>query len=107
MWCFIWRRVYARGRRPIRTIETNIKGTELALESAAKKNSCSLPQPRKSMARACAAPFRNGRRVIGSCCESLAGRYATSKFLDEFLALAYGKEKQPSVVIDPLNTVGP
>jgi len=94
---------------PVRTIETNIKGTEMVLELAAKKKkpvvifSTSEVYGKSNGARF----FETGDLILGP---TFKGRwsYAASKIIDEFLALAYYKEKElPVIIIRLFNTVGP
>ena len=79
---------------PVRTIETNVHGTEVVLAQASKKKKQVLsPRPARSTARAADLPFReDGDLVLGP---TVKGRwcYACSKAIDEFLALAYWKER--------------
>ncbi len=94
---------------PVRTIETNVKATEIVLELAEKKRKKVLiPSTSEVYGKGMAIPFReDGDLTLGS---TTKGRwsYACSKMLDEFLGLAYWKEKHVPVVIFRLfNTVGP
>lgn len=94
---------------PVRTIETNIGATECVLEFAnKKKKKVLLASTSEVYGKSTAVPFReDGDLVIGP---TYKGRwsYACSKAIDEFLALAYWKEKKCPVVIARLfNTVGP
>ncbi len=94
---------------PVRTIETNIKGTELILEVAAKKKKLVfLASTSEVYGKNSKVPFReDDDTVLGRTTKS-RWSYAASKALDEFLALAYWKEKRLPVVIGRLfNTVGP
>ena len=94
---------------PVRTIETNIRATELVLEMANKKNRKVLVASTSEVyGKSADVPFReDGDLVIGP---TVKGRwsYACSKAIDEFYALAYWKEKKCPVVVARLfNTVGP
>ncbi len=94
---------------PVRTIETNIRGTEIVLEAAAKKSKKVLIASTSEVyGKSNDLPFReDGDLVLGP---TIRGRwsYAASKVVDEFLALAYWKEKKlPVVVFRLFNTVGP
>ena len=94
---------------PVRTIETNIRGTELVLEMAAKKRrKVLIASTSEVYGKSVDVPFReDGDLVLGA---STRGRwsYACSKAIDEFLAIAYWREKRcPSVVARFFNTVGP
>ena len=94
---------------PVNTIETNVHGTELVLKLANKKRKKVLITSTSEVyGKANAVPFReDGDLVLGP---TTKGRwsYACSKAIDEFLALAYYKEKKLPVVVARLfNTVGP
>ncbi len=94
---------------PVRTIETNIQGTEAVLRVAAKHNSRILVTSTSEVyGLSTKVPFKEeDNLVMGS---STVGRwsYACSKAIDEFLALAYYNEKQlPTIVVRLFNTVGP
>jgi len=94
---------------PVRTIETNIKGTEIILELADKKK-------KKVIITSTSEVYGKGKNIPFSEDEDLVmgpthkGRwsYACSKAIDEFLALAYWHEKRlPVIVVRLFNTVGP
>jgi UDP-glucose 4-epimerase len=94
---------------PVNTIETNVHGTEKVLQLANKKRKkVVLTSTSEVYGKAEAVPFReDGDLVMGPTSK---GRwsYACSKAIDEFLALAYHKEKRLPVVVARLfNTVGP
>ena len=94
---------------PVRTIETNVNGTQLILEAASKKKKLVLLASTSEVyGKSSSVPFHeDGDLVLGP---TTKGRwsYAASKALDEFLAIAYWKEKrQPVVVVRFFNTVGP
>ena len=94
---------------PVRTIETNVKGTELVLQAAEKKKKTVLIASTSEVyGKSAEFPFReNGDLVMGPTCK---GRwsYAASKALDEFLGVAYWREKKLPVIISRFfNTIGP
>lgn len=94
---------------PVRTIETNVKLTEFVLEAATKKlRPVFLASTSEVYGKSLELPFReDGDLLLGA---TTKGRwsYACSKALDEFLAIAYWKEKGLPVVVARLfNTVGP
>jgi UDP-glucose 4-epimerase len=94
---------------PVRTIETNVHGTEVVLAQACKKKKKVLVASTSEVyGLGEEVPFReDGNLVMGA---TTKGRwsYACSKALDEFLALAYWREKKlPTVVVRLFNTVGP
>src|SRR5918997_1647343 len=94
---------------PVRTIETNVRGTEVVLAQANKKKKRVLVASTSEVyGLSTEVPFReDGNLVMGA---TTKGRwsYACSKAIDEFLALAYWREKKlPTVVVRLFNTVGP
>jgi len=94
---------------PVRTIETNIKGTEIVLELVAKKNKKILITSSSEVyGKSNKAPFREDADLVLGPTIRARWSYACSKAIDEFLALAYHREKKLPVVICRLfNTVGP
>ena len=94
---------------PVRTIETNVRGTETVLALANKKKKKVLVASTSEVyGLSDKVPFReDGNLVMGA---TTKGRwsYACSKAIDEFLALAYWREKKlPTIVVRLFNTVGP
>ena len=94
---------------PVRTIETNVHGTEVVLKLAnKKKKKVLIASTSEVYGKSNEVPFReDGDLVLGA---THKGRwsYACSKAIDEFLALAYRKEKRlPMVIVRLFNTVGP
>jgi UDP-glucose 4-epimerase len=94
---------------PVRTIETNVHGTEVVLAQARKKKKkVLLASTSEVYGLSDGIPFReDGNLVLGA---TTKGRwsYACSKAIDEFLALAYWREwRLPTVVVRLFNTVGP
>ncbi len=94
---------------PVRTIETNIKGTELVLELASKKKKkVIIASTSEVYGKATKVPFCEDDDLVMGATNKGRWSYACSKMIDEFLALAYWKEKQvPTVVVRLFNTVGP
>jgi len=94
---------------PVRTIETNIKGTELVLELASKKKKrVVIASTSEVYGKASKVPFCEDDDLVMGATNKGRWSYAGSKMIDEFLALAYWKEKQvPTVVVRLFNTVGP
>ncbi len=94
---------------PVRTIETNIKGTELVLELASKKKKKVLIASTSEVyGKATKVPFCEDDDLVMGATNKGRWSYACSKMIDEFLALAYWKEKHvPTVVVRLFNTVGP
>ncbi len=94
---------------PVRTIETNIKLTEIMLNAAHKKKKpMFIASTSEVYGKSTDLPFKeDGDLVMGA---TTKGRwsYACSKAIDEFLAIAYWKEKKlPTVLARLFNTVGP
>ncbi len=94
---------------PVNTIETNIKGTEVVLDAAnKKKKKVIVASTSEVYGKSDKIPFcETDDMVMGA---TTIGRwsYACSKAIDEFLAIAYWKEKRLPVVVARLfNTVGP
>jgi nucleoside-diphosphate-sugar epimerase len=94
---------------PVRTIETNVHATEVVLSLANKKKKKVLMASTSEVyGLSTEIPFReDGNLVMGA---TTKGRwsYACSKAIDEFLALAYWREKKlPTIVVRLFNTVGP
>jgi UDP-glucose 4-epimerase len=94
---------------PVRTIETNVRGTEVVLSLAnKKKKKVLIASTSEVYGLSTDVPFReDGNLVMGA---TTKGRwsYACSKAIDEFLALAYWREKKlPTIVVRLFNTVGP
>lgn len=95
--------------QPIHTIETNVHGTEITLQTARRyRKKVLVASTSEVYGKSNNERFaEDDDSVIGSTVKS-RWSYAASKALDEFLALAYHKESQLPVVIFRLfNTVGP
>jgi UDP-glucose 4-epimerase len=94
---------------PVRTIETNVHCTEVVLAHANKKKKpVVITSTSEVYGKSDELPFtEDGDLRLGA---TTTGRwaYACSKALDEFLAIAYFKERKlPTVVVRLFNTVGP
>jgi UDP-glucose 4-epimerase len=94
---------------PVRTMQTNIRCTELLLEIAEKKKKrVFVASTSEVYGKSADLPFReDGDLVMGA---TSRGRwsYACSKAIDEFLAIAYWRERKlPTVIGRCFNTVGP
>ena len=95
--------------RPVHTIETNVHGTESVLRRASECRKLVLVASTSEVyGKGLQLPFsEDADLVLGPPTKTRWG-YATSKLLDEFLALGYGKEHQSAVIVVRLfNTVGP
>jgi UDP-glucose 4-epimerase len=96
-------------QRPVSTIETNVQGTENVLACANKKHKkVLLASTSEVYGRSVRERFSEDDDLLIGPPTTARWRYACSKALDEFLAMAYFKEKGLPVVIARLfNTVGP
>jgi UDP-glucose 4-epimerase len=94
---------------PVRTIETNIRGTEVVLSLAAKKRKRVLITSTSEVyGKRNHVPFREDDDLVLGPTSKGRWSYACSKAIDEFLAIAYWKEKRvPTVIARLFNTVGP
>jgi UDP-glucose 4-epimerase len=94
---------------PVRTIETNVNGTQFILEAASKKKKLVLLASTSEVyGKNTQVPFREDADLVLGPTTKGRWSYAASKALDEFLAIAYWKEKrQPVIVVRFFNTVGP
>lgn len=94
---------------PVQTIETNVRGSEVILDLAAKKlKRLVIASTSEVYGKSNKIPFsENDDLVLGSTYNA-RWSYACSKAIDEFLALAYFREKRlPVTVVRLFNTVGP
>jgi nucleoside-diphosphate-sugar epimerase len=94
---------------PVRTIETNVRATELVFELAAKKGKKVLVTSTSEVyGKSQKLPFREEDDLLIGPPDKGRWSYACSKGLDEFLALAYWHEKKlPTIVVRLFNTIGP
>jgi UDP-glucose 4-epimerase len=94
---------------PVRTIETNVNGTQMILEAACKKKKLVLIASTSEVyGKNTNVPFHEDADLVLGPTTKGRWSYAASKALDEFLALSYWKEKnQPVIVVRFFNTVGP
>jgi len=94
---------------PVRTIETNVNGTQHILEAAARKRKLVLTASTSEVyGKSTQVPFREEADLVLGPTTKGRWSYAASKALDEFLALSYWKEKKvPVIVVRLFNTVGP
>lgn len=94
---------------PVRTIETNVNGTQMVLEAACKKKKLVLVASTSEVyGKNTQVPFREDADLVLGPTTKGRWSYAASKALDEFLSLSYWKEKQqPVIVVRFFNTVGP
>jgi UDP-glucose 4-epimerase len=94
---------------PVRTIETNVNGTQIILEAAEKKRKLVLTASTSEVyGKSMQVPFREEADLVLGPTTKGRWSYAASKALDEFLALSYWRERKvPVVVVRLFNTVGP
>jgi UDP-glucose 4-epimerase len=95
--------------RPVHTIETNVGATETVLAAAAKKQKLVVVASTSEVyGKSSLVPFREDHDLQLGPTSHSRWAYACSKALDEWLALAYAREKGlPVVVVRFFNTVGP
>ncbi len=94
---------------PVATIETNVHGTEVVLKHANKKKKLVvIASTSEVYGKSLEVPFREDADLVLGPTPKHRWAYACSKAIDEFLALAYWKEKKlPVIIIRLFNTVGP
>jgi UDP-glucose 4-epimerase len=94
---------------PVRSIETNIRGTEIILELAEKKKKkVMITSTSEVYGKAKKLPFSEEDDLVLGPTHKGRWSYACSKAIDEFLSLAYWHEKGLPVIVARLfNTVGP
>jgi nucleoside-diphosphate-sugar epimerase len=94
---------------PVRTIETNVNGTQMVLEAACRKRKLVFTASTSEVyGKNTNVPFHEDADLVLGPTSKGRWSYAASKALDEFLALSYWKEKGlPVVVARFFNTVGP
>ncbi len=95
--------------QPVHTIETNVHGTEVVLKHANKKKKLVLIASTSEVyGKSTDVPFREDADLVLGPTTKHRWAYACSKMIDEFLALAYWKERKlPVIVVRLFNTVGP
>jgi UDP-glucose 4-epimerase len=94
---------------PVHTIETNVHGTEVVLKHANKKKKLVvIASTSEVYGKSANVPFAEDADLVLGPTQKHRWAYACSKMIDEFLALAYWKERKlPVIVIRLFNTVGP
>jgi UDP-glucose 4-epimerase len=94
---------------PVSTIETNVHGTEVVLRQANKKKKLVvIASTSEVYGKSTAVPFTEEHDLVMGPTHKHRWAYACSKAIDEFLALAYHKEKKlPVIIVRLFNTVGP
>ncbi|MGI8672097.1 MAG: GDP-mannose 4,6-dehydratase [Luteitalea sp.] len=94
---------------PVATIETDVHGTEVVLRQANKKKRLVVVASTSEVyGKRTAVPFSEEHDLVLGPTTKHRWAYACSKAIDEFLALAYHKEKKlPVIIVRLFNTVGP
>ena len=95
--------------QPVHTIETNVHGTEVVLKHANKKRKkVVIASTSEVYGKSADVPFREDADLVMGATAKHRWAYACSKAIDEFLALAYYKERDlPVIIVRFFNTVGP
>ena len=95
--------------QPVHTIETNVRGTEVVLKHANKKKKLVLIASTSEVyGKSGNVPFSEDADLVLGPSSKHRWAYACSKLIDEFLALAYWKERKlPVIIVRLFNTVGP
>jgi UDP-glucose 4-epimerase len=95
--------------QPVHTIETNVHGTEVVLKHANKKKKLVIIASTSEVSgKNLDVPFRDDADLVMGATVKHRWAYACSKAIDEFLALAYWKERDlPVIIVRFFNTVGP
>ena len=95
--------------QPVRTIETNVHGTEVVLGAVARKQKMVvIASTSEVYGKSPKIPFNEDDDLTMGATVNSRWAYACSKALDEWLAMAYYREKKVPVIVARLfNTVGP
>jgi UDP-glucose 4-epimerase len=95
--------------RPVHTIETNIQGTEIILRCAAEHGTPVLVASSSEVCgKGTGVAFKEEHDMVLGPTSRTRWSYAASKAVDEFLAMAYYRERAlPTVVARFFNTIGP
>jgi UDP-glucose 4-epimerase len=95
--------------QPVHTIETNVHGTEVVLEAVARKRKkIVIASSSEVYGKSSRIPFAEEDDLVMGPTTHSRWAYACSKALDEWLGLAYAREKGvPIIVTRFFNTVGP
>src|SRR5687768_17846178 len=95
--------------QPVHTLETNVHGTEVVLKHANKKKKLVfIASTSEVYGKSTDVPFKETADLVLGPTPKHRWAYACSKAIDEFLALAYWKERKlPVIIVRFFNTVGP
>lgn len=96
-------------KSPVETIANNIDGTEAVLTAASRRRTRVLVTSTSEVyGKSSKVPFREDDDLTLGPTVKSRWSYAASKIVDEFLALAFGREfGVPAVVVRLFNTIGP
>ncbi|MBF0217276.1 MAG: GDP-mannose 4,6-dehydratase [Candidatus Omnitrophica bacterium] len=94
---------------PLKSMEVNVKGTEIVLELAARnRKKVLLASTSEVYGKNTSSVFTETADIVLGATKTTRWSYACAKALDEFLGLAYAREKAlPVVIVRFFNTVGP
>ncbi len=94
---------------PTHTIETNVRGSEVVLQAAAKKGKLVVMASTSEVyGKGVKIPYSEEDDLLLGPTTKARWGYACSKAIDEYLALAYARERElPVLIIRFFNTVGP
>jgi UDP-glucose 4-epimerase len=94
---------------PVRTIETNVMGTEVVLKTALRyRKKVLLASTSEVYGKGVQLPFKEDDDIVLGSTSRPRWAYAASKMVDEFLSLAYYRQyKLPVVNFRLFNTIGP
>jgi UDP-glucose 4-epimerase len=95
--------------RPVKTIETIFRGTDVVLGFCSRyRKRVLIPSTSEVYGKGASIPFREDDDLLTGATDKHRWAYACAKTLDEFLALAHWKETRlPVAVVRLFNTVGP
>jgi Nucleoside-diphosphate-sugar epimerases len=95
--------------RPVETIETIFRGTDVVLSFCSRyRKRVLIPSTSEVYGKGTQVPFSEDDDILKGSTSKHRWAYACAKELDEFLALAHWKESRlPVVVVRLFNTVGP
>jgi UDP-glucose 4-epimerase len=95
--------------RPVQTIETIFRGTDVVLGFCSRyRKRVLVPSTSEVYGKGASIPFREEDDLLTGSTDKHRWAYACAKTLDEFLALAHWKETRlPVAVVRLFNTVGP
>jgi UDP-glucose 4-epimerase len=95
--------------RPVQTIETIFRGTDVVLGFCSRyRKRVLIPSTSEVYGKGISVPFKEEDDLLTGATDKHRWAYACAKTLDEFLALAHWKETRlPVAVVRLFNTVGP